>query len=176
MILPAKRFNGLFRRPFKSLMGLIPKIIIAGVALAAVTAGGAIVRSKVPLREPPGPGKRLVTYLSKNHAQTRPDHEFPELRSRTYPMPAEELFKTVTDAVADLGWESVDRDSTRRKIHAVVTTPWLGFKDDVEIVLEASGENATMLQISSRSRVGRADYGANIGHITRLQNALSTHL
>lgn len=155
---------------------MIVKIIIVGVMLVVTVAGGAIVRNNVPLREPPGLGKRLLTYLSKNHAQTRSDHEFPELRPRTYPMSADALFDKVTKAIADLGWESVDTDPGQRKIHIVVSTPWLGFKDDIDVNLKQSSSSETTLQISSRSRVGRADYGANISHIVRLQEALGAGL
>ena len=155
---------------------MIIKIIIAVVALAILMAGGAIVRNKVPLGETPGPGKRLLIYLSKNHAQTRPDHELPELRSRSYPVSPAVLFQKVTDTIASIGWDYSEPDPNKREIHAVVTTPWLGFKDDVHIILEESAENETVLHISSRSRVGRADYGANISHIMKLQDALSTHL
>lgn len=148
------------------------KIACALVALLVILAGGAVLKNKVPLRDPPGVARRLLVYLTTNSAQTRSGHEFPELRPRTYPEPRKQMFERVKQAAAGLGWTVEGADPGAYTIHAVVATPWLGFKDDVRIALEESPGHGTTVQIASRSRVGRADYGANLGHVMELEEAL----
>jgi uncharacterized protein (DUF1499 family) len=53
-------------------------------------------------------------------------------------------------------------------ITAAVQTKWLKFTDDITIRLEPVSAKETRLHIRSASRVGTADFGANLGHILRL--------
>lgn len=150
---------------------MLLKIILGILVLAVALSSVAIVKNNVPLTEKPGLGKRLLVYLSKNTARTRTDHAWPELRTRRYEVSAEGLLSRVERAVSDLGWETAETDAEAHELHAVVSTPWLGFKDDIHIRLEETGGN-TLLHVISRSRVGRADYGANTGHIMALHREL----
>lgn len=142
------------------------------LALAVVLSVGAIIRNGVPLAEPPGPAKRLIIYLTRNTASTRDGHELPELRPRTYGLPPERTLELAKKAAAEAGWDPVDVDTGRHTLHAVVTTPWLRFKDDVRATARAAPGGGTLLKIDSRSRLGRADYGANIAHIIELHRRL----
>lgn len=153
-------------------MRMLFKIILALVVLAVAASSAAIVRNGVPLVEKPGPGKRLLTYLSRNTAETRVDHEWPELRTRAYPDSVDGLFNRAEKAVARLGWEVAERDAAARRLHAVVSTPWLRFKDDIIITVDQGTDRTSRLNVSSKSRFGRADYGANAGHIIALHEAL----
>lgn len=151
---------------------MLAKISFSLLAFLVLLAGGAVLKNKVPLLEPPGPVKRLRVYLSTHRVETRVDHEFPELRTRTYALPPAEMFERVRKAVDLLGWETAAADERAYTIHAVVATPWLGFKDDVRIRLEQSPDEATAVHISSQSRVGSADFGANVAHVLALDGAL----
>lgn len=151
---------------------MITTIAALLIALAVVLSGGAIVRNGVPLAEPPGPVKRLVIYLTRNTARTRAGHELPELRSRTYRLPLEQALELAARAAVDAGWDLVEVDAGRNSLHAVVTTPWLRFKDDVHATASEAPGGGTLVEIESRSRVGRADYGANIAHIIELYRRL----
>ena len=148
------------------------KIVAALIVLAVALMGGAIVKNKVPLAEPPGLFKRLKIYLTSNSARTRAGHELPELRSRTYPLPADRLLPLAAQAVEDAGWRIEGKNAGRHRLHAVATTEWLGFKDDLRIALEAAPHGSTLVTIQSRSRIGRADFGANIAHIVALHRRL----
>jgi uncharacterized protein (DUF1499 family) len=55
-------------------------------------------------------------------------------------------------------------------LHAVARTPWLGFVDDVEILLDdASG----LLHVRSASRIGHSDLGANRARVGALRERLA---
>lgn len=153
-------------------MRMTAKIIVLLILLAALLTGGAVVKNRVPLTEPPGLMKRLTIYLTRNTARTQPDHELPELRTRAYDLPADRLLALTAQAAADAGWQLANRDAGSRRIDAVVTTPWLRFKDDVRVSLHETSGDRTLAEIQSRSRIGRADYGANIAHIIELYRRL----
>lgn len=157
-------------------MMVLVKALLAALILVVVLGAGAIIKNGVPLTEPPGLVHRLIVYLSRNSARTTPDHELPELRTRSYPMAVDRVLPAAEGAVEELGWrlENIDRDAAR--LDAVVTTPWLRFKDDVRIRLERAPAGGTRVQVASRSRVGRADFGANISHIIGYYEALGARL
>jgi len=155
-------------------MRMLVKIVLVLVLLAVAMSGVAIVRNGVPLVEKPGLGKRLLVYLSRNTAETRPDHDWPELRTRMYPLTADELLDRAERTVERLGWKVVEKDESGRTLHAVVATPWLRFKDDVVIRLEDRADQGAALDVTSKSRIGRADYGANVSHVIELYRALES--
>lgn len=153
-------------------MSMLLKIVSLTIVFAAVLAGGAVVKNQVPLTDPPGLVKRLAIYLTRNSARTRADHELPELRSRAYALPPQRVFELAVQAAQDAGWRIVDRDAGGRNLRVVASTPWLRFKDDIHIALGEAPEGGTATAIESRSRVGRADFGANIAHIIELHRRL----
>lgn len=148
------------------------KIIAILMAIVVALTGGAIAGNRVPLTDPPGLVKRLVIYLTRNTARTSPDHELPELRTRVYALPPDRTFDLALRAVNDAGWRVVDAIPDRNEIQAVVATPWLRFRDDVEVALTAAPGGGTRVQVASRSRNGRADFGANIAHVMALYGRL----
>lgn len=151
---------------------MILKIVSLAIVLVVALAGGTVVKNQVPLTDPPGLVKRLVTYLTRNAARTRPGHELPELRSRAYDLPVDRVFALTAQAAESAGWNIVDMNAGERELHAVAATPWLRFKDDIHIALRGRPEGGTIVEIESRSRVGRADFGANIAHIIELHHRL----
>ncbi len=147
--------------------------LIAGFAIVAVLlTGSALLRNRVLLSAPPGFGSRLGAYLTTNVAETRDDHVFPELRTRTFEVNANTLLRMIEQACADLGWRGVQIDAQNSSVLAEVRTPLLGFTDDLRARVEAAGEQAARLHVVSRSRVGRGDLGANQRHIMDLLSAV----
>jgi len=142
------------------------------VLLPLVLAGGGLLLNRVPLVDPPGLGTRLTTYLTTNLAETRPDHPFPELRERSFSVPAAQLYPRVLKAVPSLGWRLVREDSQARRLDAVVETPLLRFRDDVQIEVRPAGAQQSQLSVRSASRIGRGDFGANTRHVLDLYRAL----
>jgi uncharacterized protein (DUF1499 family) len=151
------------------------KLLLAAVALLILgafgAAAGALYLNHLPWDQPPGFGTRLQVYLTSHTARTSPTSLFPELRPRRYPMPPQKLESLVRDAMRGLGWTISVENAGRRMIGAVVTTPLLRFKDDISVTISRDG-NGSLVQAESRSRVGKADFGANTRHIMNFYAAL----
>lgn len=146
-------------------------VLLLVLVLPLLLAGGALLLNGAPLAEPPGAGARLKAYLGTHVAETRPDHPFPELRSRSYPLPAPVLHEKLEEAMRSLGWQEIRSEPRTLRVEAVVITPWLGFRDDLLAQVQPEGGNSR-LYLRSESRVGRGDLGANRGHIMALYRAL----
>ena len=147
--------------------GLLQVVFFLVVVSAALLAAG-LIANKLPWMDPPGVGTRLMTYLSTNVAETAADSPFPELKPRAYAAPAAFMFDVARRAAKALKWELTNIDPETKKIEAVVTTQVIGFKDDVIIQVEATGEESCKLLVRSASRVGKGDLGANTRHVMNL--------
>lgn len=154
------------------LLKKVAALVVLAAVLVVILACGAIIGNRVPILAPPGPIERLRVYLSTNSARTRPRHEFPELRTRSYQRSRDETFDRIERAITEMGWKLRRSDRSDYTIDAVVSTPLLGFKDDVHVVLRSSADKSTLVDVASHSRVGRGDFGANIAHIVALYKAL----
>ena len=153
-----------------SYAGWTGAVVLGVAALALILGMGALAMNRVPLTETPGLGARLGTYLTQNHAQTREAHPFPELRPPHLEDAPADAVDRVRGAMQELGWESVRVAGMR--ITAEVVTPLLGFRDDVRVEVQPTEYGGTRIHIRSASRVGRADFGANLSHILELIAAL----
>jgi len=148
------------------------QIVLLLLSLAVALSAYSLWSNKVQWNDPPGFWPRLMVYLSQNVAQTDEQADFPELRPRTYAIEAKQFLDELTQYIPALGWNLVGVDADRLELQATVQTRWLGFTDDITIRLEPISKGQTRLHIRSASRVGRADYGANLGHIMRLYRYL----
>jgi Protein of unknown function (DUF1499) len=151
---------------------LVPLIALAALGLVI----GGLLSNRVPLTQPPGLEKRLMTYLTRNFAETSENSEFPELKLRRYPVSADRLYQVAQQAVSDLGWDLAATSDDRKTLGAVVTSRLWRFRDDVTARALADGKRSSVLKIRSRSRVGKGDLGANIRHILDLQAAVAARL
>ena len=151
--------------------GLILKLLLGVLVAWPVILLVTVAKNDLPLFEPPGPWARLKVYLGTNVAATRPDHPWPEMREIVLDgLAPGQARERVVAAIARLGWETVDAGPVDR-IHAVVTTRWLRFRDDLEIALSAVA-GGTRVDVRSASRVGRSDMGTNARHILDLLDEL----
>ncbi len=151
---------------------VIVAVLLAGV-LALVL--GTLVANRVPLFDPPGPALRLARYLRGNVAEVSPQSLFPELRSPRYALPPGEVLEALAASARELGYEDVEVDAAALRMRAVVATPLLGFRDDIEVEIRERDGHAEILARSA-SRLGRADFGANQKHLRRLLSALARRL
>ena len=158
---------------------MLTKIIFATLCLLSIPiilVSGALLRNDLPWSDPPGPVARLRHYLSMNVAETTDVSLFPELVIREYQYPSDAFYSLVETSIAQLGWEIDSQHEQSYTIHAVVTTPLIGYIDDVTIKLMPMTENRNNLYIRSSSRKGRGDLGTNTRHILDLYNQIEKHM
>jgi len=113
-----------------------------------------------------------------NWAFTAPDHEDPRLRGRRYAIPFDRVW-SVAVKLADgglLGWGVKDSDEIEGVIRARSVTLVFRFVDDVEIRIGLDEDAQTRVDLSSSSRKGGWDFGANARRIRRFLRKLDRRL
>lgn len=147
-------------------------IVLCLISIPMVLILSAFKHNDLPWTGPPGPMARVKHYLTTNIAETTQDSPYPELRIREYDYPADQLFSLLEASVVELGWQIDSQRDQAYSLHAVVTTPLLGYQDDVHIRLIPVSANRNQLYVRSSSRKGRGDFGTNTRHILDLYNQL----
>lgn len=146
------------------------KWILLLLLLPLMLAAGALIWNRPPILDEPGPLERLKIYLTTNLAETRIDHPRHELRPLQLELTDTQARSAILQAMERLGWSEVRTDA--EVMRAIVVTPLLRFKDDVEVRLEPGNGNL-LVQVRSESRVGRGDFAANTRHVIDLLSQLS---
>jgi uncharacterized protein (DUF1499 family) len=85
---------------------------------------------------------------------------YPDIRPLILDIPADQAFQRATEAVRARGWRLVEADAAEGRIEATDRTRWFGFYDDVVIRLTPMN-GRTIVDVRSKSRVGRGDVGTN---------------
>lgn len=96
---------------------------------------------------------------------------YPDLAPKLLPVPPDIAFKHALEVAQDMGWDIVDANPEEKRIEAVDTTFWFGFKDDV-VVRITPVEGGSRVDVRSVSRVGRSDVGTNAGRIRKFLERL----
>lgn len=104
---------------------------------------------------PAYPGKAVA---DQQHAA------YPDLAPIVLNVPPAEAFKRVDAVAMAMGWDVVARAPNDGRIEAVDTSKWFGFHDDIVVRIRPEG-GGSRIDIRSKSRVGRADLGANAHRI-----------
>ena len=73
-------------------------------------------------------------------------------------------FDRALKAARDMGWHIAASAAAEGRIEATATTRWLRFKDDVVVRVSPHGEGSR-IDVRSKSRIGRSDFGANAKRI-----------
>lgn len=123
----------------------------------------------LPLRadapNPPGYAGEEVARLQRE--------AYPDLRSYRLDAGTGMAFEQALAAARKMGWEIVAADPATGRIEATATTFWYGFKDDV-VVRVGADNGGSVIDVRSKSRVGRSDLGANASRIRTYLEALKT--
>lgn len=91
---------------------------------------------------------------------------YPDLGSLVLPLPAAQTYDLAHRAALRMtDWEVTGTDPAAGRIEATATTKWFGFKDDVVIRVAPRGPDSAVVDMRSKSRVGRSDVGANAARI-----------
>jgi uncharacterized protein (DUF1499 family) len=97
---------------------------------------------------------------------------YPEITPLALAAPPAEAFARVRATAARMsGWVVVREDATAFELEANATTELFRFVDDVSIRVRAEA-GGSRVDVRSRSRLGRADFGANAARIREFMRQL----
>ena len=117
----------------------------------------------------PPPFEAVMPLREAVHAQpVTYGADFPALQKEAFPdivaphlaKPADQAFALALDAVRRMGWTIVAADGERGRIEATDRTFWYGFTDDIVVRVSADGMGSR-IDVRSKSRLGRGDFGTN---------------
>lgn len=98
---------------------------------------------------------------------------YPDIRPYRIDAGADIAFEQALAAARKMGWEIVAADPAAGRIEATATTFWYGFKDDVVVRINEDN-GGSVIDVRSKSRVGRSDLGANASRIRAYLEAIKT--
>jgi uncharacterized protein (DUF1499 family) len=152
----------------------------AGVAGFAVPAAIIAMASSLPpindiTTDPANPPQFIAITAEMRGPEAAPlsyDPAFAAQQVKAYPavkplivrLPPAEVFPKMLAAAKAMDWEIIASDPEAGRIEATATVPWWGFKDDVVVTMRAEGAG-TMINVRSKSRVGKGDLGVNAERI-----------
>ena len=120
---------------------------------------------------------RLIRALTRNRAWTDPESPDRRLRGRDYPVPFTAVWEAALDTARGWSrWTIVQADARRGEIQAEARTALWRFVDDIWIRISLDELGLTRVDVSSQSRVGKADLGVNARRIARFLHALDRRL
>jgi uncharacterized protein (DUF1499 family) len=128
---------------------------------------GAIVGTLVVLRI----GLAFV-WPTINDVRTGATPEYPDLQPQRFSKPADQIFAAALAAAREMDLEITSQSPEKGEIQAVATTRILRFKDDVTISVTRDG----LVNVRSKSRIGKGDLGTNARRIRDFQAALDRRL
>jgi len=113
--------------------------------------------------------------LTTNFAQTddrSPDQRLRPLRASLAPPGLADRLVEAMQPLTNWHLESRTDESNRIDLHFVRTTPVMRFKDDIRVRIEADSAGGSVLNVQSRSRVGKGDLGQNPRNLRELLAAV----
>lgn len=116
-------------------------------------------------------GERLQRAGATNIAATSEQAAWPELKPRRYGRSVAEVAQAVPRAIEQLGWRPAGQEPFA--VEVPVAGGW--FTDDLRVLL-AEQDQQTVVNVHSRSRVGRGDLGENRRHVLQFFIALEQQL
>jgi uncharacterized protein (DUF1499 family) len=123
-------------------------------------------------------GGRPPEYPPEMAAQQR--KAFPDIAPVTTALPTAEAFKRALETAQGMsGWKIVGNDAGSGRIEASQSSLFYGFTDDVVIRVTADG-TGSRIDVRSKSRQGRGDFGVNAkrvrGYLAALKQKLGSQI
>ena len=110
--------------------------------------------------------RRLIAWLTVNDVTTGSSDAYPEVQPLNLEALADEAYDVVLVTARQMaGWRVVAEAPHDLCLRVEATTPLLRVVDDVRIWIEARGADGSWVQMHSRSRIGRGDFGTNARRI-----------
>ncbi len=89
---------------------------------------------------------------------------YPDLQTLASDLSVQEAVKRAAEILSEMGLVIVAVTPAQGLVEATATSFWFGFKDDVVVRVQASG-NESKIDLRSVSRIGQSDLGANAARI-----------
>ncbi len=115
-----------------------------------------------------------VTYAGEEIASQQ-RQAYPDIQTIKIREPVDKVFAAAQAMARELGWTVHAAVAADGRIEATAVTPWFGFADDVTIRVR-EGSSVTLVDVRSKSRVGRSDLGANAARIRKFRDGLLAKL
>lgn len=97
---------------------------------------------------------------------------YPDIQPLDVPATPERAFVAVERAMPKAGIRIVARSPLDGTIEGTATSRWFGFKDDVIVRIRPLANGGSVIDMRSKSRVGRSDLGANAERLRKLRVAI----
>lgn len=97
---------------------------------------------------------------------------YADIRPVEIAVPPQQAYARALAAARAMGWDIVAEDPQQGRIEATDRTFWFGFRDDVVIRVSANGPGSRV-DIRSKSRIGRSDFGTNARRVRTYIRKLS---
>lgn len=97
---------------------------------------------------------------------------YPDLQPIRVAASPEATFEAALATVRRMRWELVDQAPAEGRIEATDRTAYFGFRDDVVIRIRSDEDGTTVVDVRSKSRVGRSDVGTNARRIREFRERL----
>ena len=96
-----------------------------------------------------------------------------DIQPLVLPLPPSQVYRAARATMREAGWTIVGDAEAEGRLEAVAITPWLRFRDDIVVRLTPWGNGGTRVDMRSKSRIGRGDFGVNARRIRRFLARLS---
>ena len=167
----------------RALTGLVLGLLLIGSVVVAAGPGlgvPAINDITTNPADPPEFVRALAIGANRDRDMMYPGEEFARQQRDGYPdlapilvdRPPPQVFAEVERAMTDLGWDVTHSDPETGAIEAVDVTTLFRFVDDIVVRIRAR-DGGSVVDMRSKSRVGKGDVGANAARIRALRDALS---
>ncbi|MGE0886311.1 MAG: DUF1499 domain-containing protein [Blastocatellales bacterium] len=112
-----------------------------------------------------------------NDVKTGQTPEYADIQPQKFNQPLEKVCGEALAVSQAMGWELREskRDSTGCVIEAIATTRLFKFKDDVTVTI-TNDNSVTIVNVRSKSRIGKGDLGTNARRIRTFQADLAKRL
>ena len=110
-----------------------------------------------------------------NDVKTGATPEYPDVQPQRFNQPFGKVYEAALAAAQAMGWEMRETNREQGIIEAIATTRLFKFKDDVTVTITREGD-ATVVNVRSKSRVGKSDLGTNARRIRAFQAELAKRL
>lgn len=97
---------------------------------------------------------------------------YPDITTIVLTQDKDAAFAAALAAAEGMGWEIVANEPAEGRIEAIASTPFVGFKDDVVIRVQETPAG-TLVDVRSKSRIGKGDMGVNANRIRAYTTALT---